>query len=182
MARSRLAVLDVNWEGADRDSAPLSQQRRRSAAGCERDDTKRLRVCRVVTLASATGQYGGPYDTARRQARLAAMMGADVALVAAHLPGDRSCPPSFPARWPPSAQGSFARPGSYPRSGRPRGHRASPDPTNLRWRRDRVTVGAATDRRSQSCRRETWVQCSTAVGRDPRDPLGEASQRERYAE
>lgn len=168
VARSRLAVLDVNWEGADWDSAPLSQQRRRSAAGCERDDTKRLRVCRVVTLASATGQYGGPYDTARRQARLAAMMGADVALVAAHLPGDRSCPPSFPARWPPSAQGSFARPGSYP--------------TNLRWRRDRVTVGAATDRRSQSCRRETWVQCSTAVGRDPRDPLGEASQRERYAE
>jgi hypothetical protein len=58
----------------------------------------------------------------------------------------------------------------------------APDPTNLRWRRDRVTVGAATDRRSQSCRRETWVQCSTAVGRDPRDPLGEASQRERYAE
>ena len=33
----------------------------------------------------------------------------------------RSCPPTVPARWPPSAQGSFARPGCYPGSGRPRG-------------------------------------------------------------
>jgi hypothetical protein len=33
----------------------------------------------------------------------------------------RSCPPTVPARWPPSAQGSFARPGCYPESGRPYG-------------------------------------------------------------
>ena len=33
----------------------------------------------------------------------------------------RSCPPTVPARWPPSAQGSFARPGCYPGSGRPHG-------------------------------------------------------------
>ena len=33
----------------------------------------------------------------------------------------RSCPPTVPARWPPSAQGSFARPGRYPGSGRPLG-------------------------------------------------------------
>ena len=31
----------------------------------------------------------------------------------------RPCPPTIPARWPPSAQGPFARPGCYPRSGRP---------------------------------------------------------------
>lgn len=48
-----------------------------------------LRVARVVTLASATGKYGGPYDTAKRQARIVASLGADVDLVAAHLPGDR---------------------------------------------------------------------------------------------
>ena len=34
----------------------------------------------------------------------------------------RSCPPTFLAHWPPSAQGSFARPGCYPESGRPRGY------------------------------------------------------------
>ena len=33
----------------------------------------------------------------------------------------RSCPPMVLARWPPSAQGSFARPGCYPGSGRPHG-------------------------------------------------------------
>jgi hypothetical protein len=68
----------------------------------------------VVTLASATGQYGGPYDTARRQARLAAMMGADVALVAAHLPGDRSCPPSFPGSLATQCPGLLCPPGELP--------------------------------------------------------------------
>lgn len=48
-----------------------------------------VRVSRVVTLASATGKYGGPYDTAKRQARIVAGMGADVKLVAAHLTGDK---------------------------------------------------------------------------------------------
>jgi glycosyltransferase involved in cell wall biosynthesis len=47
-----------------------------------------LRVSRVVTLASATGKYGGPYDTAKRQARIVAELGAEVEVVAAHLPGD----------------------------------------------------------------------------------------------
>lgn len=33
----------------------------------------------------------------------------------------RPCPPTVSALWPPSAQGSFARPGCYPGSGRPLG-------------------------------------------------------------
>lgn len=56
----------------------------------------RFRLSRIVTLASATGQYGGPYDTARRQARLIAMAGGDVTLVAAHLPGDAPTEDMFP--------------------------------------------------------------------------------------
>jgi glycosyltransferase involved in cell wall biosynthesis len=50
--------------------------------------TAPTRVCRIVTQASAKGLYGGPYDTARRQARLVALSGAEVALVAGHLPDD----------------------------------------------------------------------------------------------
>lgn len=61
----------------------------------------RSRVCRVVALASSTGQYGGPYDTARRQALLASALGADVVLIAASLPNDAptlAAPPGFTFR------------------------------------------------------------------------------------
>lgn len=47
------------------------------------------RVLRVVTLASATGRYGGPFDTASRQASIAAELGHETTLLAGHLPGDR---------------------------------------------------------------------------------------------
>lgn len=46
-------------------------------------------VLRVVTLASATGRYGGPYDTARRQAILADEAGCEVTLCAGFIGGDR---------------------------------------------------------------------------------------------
>lgn len=47
------------------------------------------RLLRVVTLASATGMYGGPFDTARRQALIASELGFDVALLAGFRSGDR---------------------------------------------------------------------------------------------
>lgn len=46
------------------------------------------RILRVVTLASATGKYGGPFDTATRQASLAQVMGFDAALMAGSLAND----------------------------------------------------------------------------------------------
>lgn len=47
----------------------------------------------VVTLGSATGRYGGPYDTALRQARIASENGAKAVLLAGYLDGDAP-PPS----------------------------------------------------------------------------------------
>jgi glycosyltransferase involved in cell wall biosynthesis len=49
-------------------------------------------VTRVVTLASRTGAYGGPFDTALNQARILASNGHDVRLVAGHRHGDRPAP------------------------------------------------------------------------------------------
>lgn len=46
------------------------------------------KILRVVTLASATGRYGGPFDTATRQMLLASEMGFDTVLFAGYLPGD----------------------------------------------------------------------------------------------
>ncbi|WP_426763931.1 glycosyltransferase family 4 protein [Pseudarthrobacter sp. 1G09] len=49
-----------------------------------------LKILRVVTLASATGKYGGPFDTAISQARLIANIdGQDVTLLAGHMRNDR---------------------------------------------------------------------------------------------
>lgn len=48
-----------------------------------------LKVLRIVTLASSTGKYGGPYDTASSQSRLVAGQDdIEVTLIAGHLPGD----------------------------------------------------------------------------------------------
>ncbi|WP_345481909.1 glycosyltransferase [Amnibacterium soli] len=47
-----------------------------------------LRVCAVVTLASATSRYGGPFDVVLDQLELAAASGYDVELTAGHLSGD----------------------------------------------------------------------------------------------
>ncbi len=52
------------------------------------DCSRRSVVLHVVTLASATGRYGGPFDTAVRQTVLAEELGFDARLFAAHLPGD----------------------------------------------------------------------------------------------
>lgn len=45
-------------------------------------------VLHVVTLASATGKYGGPFDTASRQVRVSEEMGIESTLLAGFLPGD----------------------------------------------------------------------------------------------
>lgn len=45
-------------------------------------------LLRVVTLASATGKYGGPFDTASRQVRLANEIGIEAKLIAGFLQGD----------------------------------------------------------------------------------------------
>ncbi len=50
---------------------------------------KLLKVLRVVTLASRTGKYGGPFDTALRQAVLVTDHGMRVRLLAGSLAGDR---------------------------------------------------------------------------------------------
>lgn len=50
--------------------------------------TRPLRVLRIVTLGSASGRYGGPYDTARRQGELARQNGIEYELLAGHLPND----------------------------------------------------------------------------------------------
>lgn len=49
---------------------------------------RRKRVLNVVTLASSTGKYGGPYDTSVRQALLASELGCDSTLFAGVLKGD----------------------------------------------------------------------------------------------
>lgn len=48
-----------------------------------------LQLLRVVTLASATGKYGGPFDTACRQVIIADDIGYAATLFASYLPGDR---------------------------------------------------------------------------------------------
>ena len=48
----------------------------------------KLSLLYVVTLASATGKYGGPFDTHTHQARIAHDMGFDATLLAGFLPGD----------------------------------------------------------------------------------------------
>lgn len=56
-----------------------------------------MKVLRVVTLASATGKYGGPFDTAVSQSRLCAdTTQTDMTLLAGSLPND--CP-----RWEPQS-------------------------------------------------------------------------------
>lgn len=47
------------------------------------------KVLRIVTLASRSGKYGGPFDTARRQAEIGLDAGFDMALIAGALVGDR---------------------------------------------------------------------------------------------
>lgn len=51
------------------------------------------RVLRVVTLGSARGRYGGPFDTAQRQSLIASMSGFAVSFRTGFMRGDR---PSFP--------------------------------------------------------------------------------------
>lgn len=46
------------------------------------------KVLRLVTLGSATGRYGGPFDTARRQAAIAESVGYDALLEAGVIHGD----------------------------------------------------------------------------------------------
>ena len=48
-----------------------------------------VQVLRVVAIASKTGKYGGPFDTACRQAELATTQGMKVAVLAGALAGDR---------------------------------------------------------------------------------------------
>lgn len=48
-----------------------------------------VQVLRVVAIASKTGKYGGPFDTACRQAELATTQGMRVAVLAGALAGDR---------------------------------------------------------------------------------------------
>lgn len=49
-----------------------------------------MKILRVVSLGSATGKYGGPFDTAVSQARLTGQTGKfRTALLVGHLPGDR---------------------------------------------------------------------------------------------
>ncbi|MEW1949027.1 glycosyltransferase family 4 protein [Pseudarthrobacter sp902506025] len=50
------------------------------------------RVLNVVTLASATGKYGGPYDTSLRQTVLASGIGFDCVLFSGFLEGDEPIP------------------------------------------------------------------------------------------
>lgn len=51
-----------------------------------------IRVLRVVSLLSATAQYGGPSDTALAQARLVADSGNESVLLAGYVAGDRPDP------------------------------------------------------------------------------------------
>src|SRR5689334_13204739 len=46
------------------------------------------RVVRVVTLASASGRYGGPYDTARYQAAVLERAGMTCTIAAGHTEND----------------------------------------------------------------------------------------------
>jgi len=50
----------------------------------------RFVVVRVVTLASRSGRYGGPYDTALRQCEILEARGLNCRLVAGHLAGDEA--------------------------------------------------------------------------------------------
>lgn len=50
------------------------------------------RVLRVVTQASRSGAYGGPFDTAINQCRLLARQGADCVIIAGALQGDQPDP------------------------------------------------------------------------------------------
>lgn len=52
------------------------------------------RFVSIVTLGSATGRYGGPYDTAVRQARIASENGAHAILLAGFMEGDKPSPSS----------------------------------------------------------------------------------------
>lgn len=52
-------------------------------------EARKANVVRIVTLASKTGRYGGPYDTARNQAHLVADCDLRVTLIAGHLEGDK---------------------------------------------------------------------------------------------
>lgn len=54
------------------------------------------RLLRVVTLASATGRYGGPYDTATRQAEIAAKLGLRTTLLAGVIEQDAPDAASLP--------------------------------------------------------------------------------------
>lgn len=51
-------------------------------------ETHAKKVLRVFTLASSTGVYGGPAETAARQSRIAAHLGYQVHMLAGRLPGD----------------------------------------------------------------------------------------------
>jgi glycosyltransferase involved in cell wall biosynthesis len=48
------------------------------------------KLLRVVTLASKSGRYGGPFDTSVRQMEVASRLGYEVRLLAGHLQGDRA--------------------------------------------------------------------------------------------
>lgn len=50
---------------------------------------KRISVARVVTLGSSKGLYGGPFDTAVRQAKVIASGGHKVSMVAGYFAGDK---------------------------------------------------------------------------------------------
>lgn len=52
------------------------------------DGARRLRVVRAVAVASATGAYGGPFDTSVRQAQVMRRSGSEVIVVAAAFHGD----------------------------------------------------------------------------------------------
>lgn len=64
-----------------------------SASGAATVTDQDFSVLRVVTLGSATGKYGGPYDTARRQVDLMHARGVRCRLLAGHLRGDRPTHP-----------------------------------------------------------------------------------------
>lgn len=51
-----------------------------------------MRLLRIVPLASRTGRYGGPYDTARRQLVIFHKMGLEATLLAGVLAGDEASP------------------------------------------------------------------------------------------
>lgn len=70
----------------------MAQPNQRGTVSESRGGGLKRRFVSIVTLGSATGRYGGPYDTALRQAQIASRRGDKAILVAGYLDGDAPLP------------------------------------------------------------------------------------------